>query len=213
MANSDTAILICDGGGGANSVLYANQEMADRAARPLDMIIGNPVGRVLAAFDADETLLTDSSQSGDAMTAGGMTLQYAAAPPGSVPAIWIMQLAEAPGPDFVDRLPIGAVLFDAEDRLVWFNETYRGIIGPNAHLLKHGDTFKAIMTAAYRTGQYGGAGDVEDKIAERWAHHVNHDTFEEPLSSGRVLLTQEIATAAGGTLGVRTDITHLKTAG
>jgi hypothetical protein len=70
-----------------------------------------------------------------------------------------------------------------------------------------------IMPAAYRAGHAaGGAADIERLIAQRAARHRNRETFEEALSGGRWLLTQELATAEGGTLGVRTDITAKKRA-
>ena len=81
-------------------------------------------------------------------------------------------------------------------------------------MLKLGKRFEDIMSAAYRSGHgAGGADDLEARIAERMAHHVNHDSFEEALSGDRWLLTQEIATPDGGTLGVRTDITDIKRRG
>lgn len=106
---------------------------------------------------------------------------------------------------FVNQLSIGLVLFDADDRVIWWNDTYRGVMGPNAHLLRLGDRFADIMAAAYRAGHAaGGADEIEDLIAARLARHRNHETFEEALSGDRRLLTQEIAIAEGGTLGVRT---------
>ena len=130
-------------------------------------------------------------------------------PDAESPAIRLLRFgADGPRPvdlDFANGLPIGVVLFDAEDRMIWFNETYRGVMGPRAHLLRIGDRFETIMTAAYRGGHAAGdADEIEDLIATRLARHRNFESFEEALSGGRRLLTEEIALANGGTLGVRT---------
>lgn len=214
----DNPIVICDGAAGSFGVLHANAAFAELAGRPIEEVCGGSVLPVLADLGAARPSL-------EAGLAGALPISLAIesqppraldafpAPPGTPPAIWVIRLAARGDPAFADTLPLGLVLFDADDRLIWFNGTYRGVLGPNAHLLKLGAPFMEIMPAAYRAGHAaGGAADIERLITERAARHRNRETFEEALSGGRWLLTQELATAEGGTLGVRTDITAAKRA-
>ena len=157
---------------------------------------------------ADSSVLYASAGlDGIALGDGGAGL--ALPPDAERPSIRLLRFGtDGPRPvglDFANGLPIGVVLFDAEDRMIWFNETYRGVMGPRAHLLRIGDRFETIMTAAYRGGHAAGdADEIEDLIAARLARHRIFESFEEVLPGGRRLLTQEIALANGGTLGVRT---------
>lgn len=216
--SDDDAIVICDGPAGSFGVLHANAAFAELAGRPIEEVCGGSVPPVLADLGAARPPLESSLAGGRPFSLGTegqppLVLDGFPAPPGFTPAIWLIRLAARGDPAFADTLPLGLVLFDADDRLIWFNGTYRGVLGPNAHLLKLGAPFMEIMPAAYRAGHAaGGAADVERLITERAARHRNRETFEEALSGGRWLLTQELATAEGGTLGVRTDITAKKRA-
>lgn len=234
MADHADAIVIC-GATGAFGVLYANAPFGAIAETATDEAAGRGLFDFLSGLPDDQRAGLKAALALPqpaflhldlAATTGlqGRTelAAWPAPPEAATPAIWVIRLREqglqsGPPPidlGFADQLPLGLVLFDAEDRLTWFNGTYQRVLGPNAHLLRIGERFEDIMSAAYRSGHgAAGPGDLDQRIAERMAHHRNHDSFEEPLSGGRWLLTQEIATADGGTLGVRTDITEIKRAG
>lgn len=230
----DDAIGICNGPDGGFGLLYANGPFqAISGASPND-IAGKDVLTSIGTLPDDQRTELQATL----YLPRPLFLHLDPTPPNGVadrfeiaalpaptdaltPAIWIIRLRQkglvmGPPPielDFVDNLPLGLVLFDANDRLTWFNGTYHRVLGPNAHLLKTGERFEDIMSAAYRSGHAaGGADDIEHRIAERLSRHRNYESFEEALSGGRWLLTQEIATADGGTLGVRTDITEIKRA-
>jgi len=235
MAGEDDAIVICGGPNGAFGVHYANARFADISGKAPGELIGQKLLAALSEIPQEQrTGLTASLalpqpifQHLDVSTSNGVPQRFELAawpaPPGTAtPVIWVIRLREqglSAGPppidlDFADHLPIGLALFDADDRLTWFNGTYHRVLGPNAHLLKVGELFEDIMSTAYRSGHAaGGTDDIELRIAERLARHRNLDSFEEALSGGRWLLTQEIGTTDGGTLGVRTDITEIKSAG
>jgi len=235
MTGDGDAIAICGGPNGAFSVLYANDRFAgisgaasaDLVGQDLVAAIGDLPEEQRNALTASLALPQPIFQHLDAGGLDGLTQRFECAawpapPAAATTMIWVIRLREqglSAGPppidlDFADHLPIGIVLFDADDRLTWFNGTYHRVLGPNAHLLKIGERFEDIMAAAYRSGHSAaGADDIEHRIAERLGRHRNHDSFEEALSGGRWLLTQEIATAEGGTLGVRTEITEIKNAG
>lgn len=228
----DPALIICGGPGTALEVLFANARFAESVGGAFDQIAGRPLFDVLPGMPNDQQrdLLAALSlphpifQHIDLGDAAAMPERYelAAWPaPNDTPAIWVIRLSAqglnaGPPPidlDFVNQLSVGLVLFDASDRLTWFNGTYHRVLGPNAHLLRVGDRFEDIMSAAYRSGHAAATGgDLDARIAERLARHRNHESFEEALSGGRWLFTQEIETTDGGTLGVRTDITNIKRA-
>ncbi len=231
MANDET-IFICGGPRGGFTVLYASAPAAELLGRPAETCLGNPFVDLLASLPDDQRHDLSAALSmprpifqhldiatGSAIGARYELAAWPAPQDGDAPTIWVIRLREQglntdPPPidlEFADGLAIGLVLFDAADRLVWFNGTYLRVLGPNGHLLQIGERFEDIMSAAYRSGHAAAAdGDIEDRIAERLARHRNYESFEEALSGGRWLLTQEIATADGGTLGVRTDITEIK---
>lgn len=235
MTGDSDAIAICGGPNGAFSVLYANARFAGIAGATPGELVGQELVATLGALPEEQRAGLPASlalpqpmfQHLDVNASDGLSRRFELAawpapPEAATPVIWVIRLREqglSAGPppidlDFADHLPIGLVLFDADDRLTWFNGTYHRVLGPNAHLLKVGDPFEDIMSAAYRSGHAAsGTDDIELRIAERLARHRNHDSFEEALSGGRWLLTQEIGTADGGTLGVRTDITEIKSAG
>jgi hypothetical protein len=169
---------------------------------PNDAIVLRDGARILYASVNHEEIAPGEPDAGLPLPPGAETpalrlLRYDKSDPGAGPLD-----VDA---DFAHGLAIGLVLFDADDRLTWFNETYRGVMGANGHLLQLGKRFEDIMSAAYRAGHAAGdAADMDSLIATRLARHRNHETFEEALSGGRTLLTQEIAVSDGGTLGVRT---------
>lgn len=235
MAGDGDAITICGGPDGEFGVLYANElfqaisgaSAGELAGKQLLTTIGALPEEQRAELQASLTLPRPIFLHLDLDLPNGVTdrFEFAALPApadAAIPAIWVIRLRQkglqlGPPPielDFADNLPLGLVLYDSDDRLTWFNGTYHSVLGPNSHLLKVGERFEDIMSAAYRSGHAAaGAENIEDRIAERLARHRNHESFEEALSGGRWLLTQEIATADGGTLGVRTDITELKRTG
>jgi hypothetical protein len=130
-------------------------------------------------------------------------------PPG-VASVWVLRYADAEAPrldmDAVHDLDTVIVLYTADDLLLWYNKAYERVLGPNAHLLRIGAPFEEIMTAAYHAGHAATEGeDIDTLIARRLARHKACETFEEALSGGRRLKTEEIATATG-ILGVRNEI-------
>ncbi len=217
-----TPLIICEDRGGSYHVLHANEAFASLAGVARHTFAGKDMEAALAC--------AVNAQSGGALAApmaehvsfrltlravSAQALVGAPIPPGNTaPQLWVLWIDIDGGvavPSGLDDLPVGLVLFDADDCLTWCNNTYRRVLGKNAHLLKTGARFECIMSAAYRAGHAaGGAADAEQRIAERLARHHNHESFEEALSGDRWLLTEEIALADGGILGVRTDITEAK---
>ncbi|MFZ2309096.1 MAG: ATP-binding protein [Rhodoferax sp.] len=114
----------------------------------------------------------------------------------------------------MDALDEAFAVFDASDRLLFFNEKYRDIYKASANIIAPGITFEAIVRHGVAHGQYPDAvGREESWIAERLAEHQKGNRqIEQHLSDGRWLRIMERKTALGQTVGFRVDITELKNA-
>ena len=107
-------------------------------------------------------------------------------------------------------LPEGVAVFDAADRLVACNATYRRLNPLVAELLEIGATYAELMRANVLRGA-SGAADPEAIIADHLAHHRQLPwRFEMPGPNGCTLLVIESKTADGGTLRLMTDVTAIK---
>lgn len=112
----------------------------------------------------------------------------------------------------IDALSDGFVLYDAQDRLVICNQTYRDFYPESAAAMVPGTTFESILRYGLERGQYADAfGREEAWLANRLAQHQRHSgEVEQKLSNGRWLRILERGTRDGGLVGLRVDITTLK---
>ena len=119
------------------------------------------------------------------------------------------QLTEA-----IEAISDGFALYDAEDRLVLFNSKYRDIYSASAEAIVPGNSFEEILRYGLEQGQYEAAiGQPDAWLRERLARHrtPSGTPIEQELSGGRWLRIDERRTKDGGIVGIRTDITELKT--
>ncbi|WP_303978865.1 ATP-binding protein [Dongia mobilis] len=111
-------------------------------------------------------------------------------------------------------LPEGVAVFDAADRLVACNATYRRLNPLVAEMLEIGATYADLARAnVLRAPPRADAvpADPEAVIADHLAHHRQLPwRFETPGPDGRTLLVIESKTADGGTLRLMTDVTAIK---
>lgn len=114
----------------------------------------------------------------------------------------------------IEALPDGFVLFDANDRLVLCNERYRDLHDRCRDAIVPGTRFEDILRAGIEWGQFPEAeGRVEAWVAENIVRPgTGVQEFEVELSGGRWIRILERATPEGGRVGLRIDITALKTA-
>ena len=112
----------------------------------------------------------------------------------------------------IDALSDGFALFDAEDRLVICNETYRHYYPESADAMVPGTPFIDILRHGLQNGQYAEAIGREDAwLADRMDRHLNSPGIvEQKLSNGRWLRIMERPTSDGGRVGLRIDISTLK---
>jgi diguanylate cyclase (GGDEF)-like protein len=115
--------------------------------------------------------------------------------------------------DAIDAMSDGFAMWDAEDRLLTCNQRYHELYARGAHLLTPGARFEDVVRAGVSLGLYADVGaDVEAFVAAMVAHHRQATgAMERQLADGRWVLMKERRTPDGGIVGIRTDITALKT--
>jgi signal transduction histidine kinase len=112
----------------------------------------------------------------------------------------------------VESIPLGVVLYDADDRLVLCNSKYRDMRAEIADLIVPGARFEEIVRTAAQRGSYAQTDlEAEEWVARRLERHRSpRGAFEQPLGDGRWLQISEFRTHEGGVFGIRVDITERK---
>jgi adenylate cyclase len=106
----------------------------------------------------------------------------------------------------------GFVLYDAEDRIVLFNDQFRAIYPGLADMIKPGTTFNEVLNAVISRSLVDlGRQSPEEWVAERRARHEQSGGFAEYRYGGRFVRISERRIQGGGTVAVYSDITELRT--
>ncbi|SOB99934.1 bifunctional diguanylate cyclase/phosphodiesterase [Stappia indica] len=120
--------------------------------------------------------------------------------------------------DVIETIPDAIAAFDAEDRLILFNRSYRDYYALSAKLIREGTPFEDILRHGVAAGQYMDPGSTPEQ-REAWIRNriaIHRDPPSEPsiqlLSDGRWLQVSERRSTSGAIVGVRADITALKQA-
>lgn len=115
--------------------------------------------------------------------------------------------------DAIEMLPEAIAFMDAEDRYVLWNKAYSDLYPDIAHLLAPGVSFEHIL----RSSVEGGAHPEIIEDADKWIawrleqHRKATGTLEQQFQDGRWMRHEQRKTSDGGTIGLRIDITELKT--
>jgi signal transduction histidine kinase len=114
--------------------------------------------------------------------------------------------------DALESMADGVVIFDAEDRLVTCNESYRDVYRGLSDLLVPGTRFEdLIRTSAERGIVRLEAGREDEWVQERLdLFSRGQGLLEVQLTDGRWLQSTDRKTTNGYTVGIRTDITEAK---
>jgi signal transduction histidine kinase/DNA-binding response OmpR family regulator/HAMP domain-containing protein len=105
----------------------------------------------------------------------------------------------------------GFVLYDADDRIVLFNEQFRAIYPGLADVIKVGTTFSEVLEAVVSRSLIDlGDQSPQDWITERKARHAGSGGFAEYRYGGRFVRISERRIQGGGTVAVYSDITELR---
>ena len=112
----------------------------------------------------------------------------------------------------IDAMPDGLAFFDAEDRLVLWNNRYDEVNPELSSNLQVGMTFREIIQIGLNEGLYAEAKGREAAwIAERMeSRRALSAMMEQRIAGDRWLRVADRRTAAGGIVTVCTDITDLK---
>lgn len=110
--------------------------------------------------------------------------------------------------DAVESLPVGFMLFDADDRLVYINGNTADVMPELADQYRIGDTFEQILRRCVAVGAAPDAmADPEAWIARRLDRHAAAQGSTVVRFAGRVVEVVERPTSEGGIMALRFDIT------
>jgi signal transduction histidine kinase/integral membrane sensor domain MASE1 len=115
--------------------------------------------------------------------------------------------------DALESIDDGFLLWDANDRLVLFNDAIKRMIPDQADFLVPGISFAELIERRVRSGHIVEAiGREDDFIRERIARHrgAPADAIEQTLDNGVWVRIRERRTGEAGMAVVLTDITKLK---
>ena len=114
--------------------------------------------------------------------------------------------------DAIESMEQGIALFDADDRLVLCNQTFRGVFEDSAAPVIPGATFETMIRSIAANGLIADAQErEEDWVRDRLAYHRKPSgPIKQYLADGRCLQINEYRTAAGGTISIQADITNFE---
>lgn len=114
--------------------------------------------------------------------------------------------------DAIESINEGFAIFDAEDRLVLCNQTYRSLWPEVADMIVPGVHFDELAGLIGQSGAPLGALVAPERwISERVANHQIADGGHViALTDGRWIQVNERRTSDGGVVGVYTDITDIR---
>ena len=114
--------------------------------------------------------------------------------------------------DAIESMEEGIALFDADDRLVLCNQTFRGVFEDSAAPVVPGATFEAMIREIATNGLVADAQEREEEwVRERLAHHRKPSgPIKQYLADGRCLQINEYRTAEAGTISIQADITNFE---
>lgn len=114
--------------------------------------------------------------------------------------------------DAIESIPDAVIIFDAEDRIVTYNNTYRVLFSDIEDSLVPGIEFEALLRMQVEKGAVASAIGQEEKwVQERLYEHRHPDgPVEQEFSNGHVYRLSETKTQEGGIVSIRTDITPIR---
>ena len=113
----------------------------------------------------------------------------------------------------LDALPEGIVFLDAEGRYILWNQRYAEIYHRSADLFAPGARLEDTLRIGVARGDYPEAIGHEDEWLGRRLEMLRNpgQRHEQRLTDGRWVMIEERRTSDGGVIGLRVDITAMKT--
>ena len=123
-----------------------------------------------------------------------------------------LEAAERRLKEAVAIVPAGFAIYDADDRLVVWNEATLAMYPNILDEVRQGASYEQLLRIGFDRGHSGeGATDKERWVRERMERHRRPaGAFEQLTNVGRWLRVEERRTSDGGVVVMRTDITELK---
>jgi len=114
----------------------------------------------------------------------------------------------------INSISEGFALYDADDRLVLFNERYVDFYDKVADIFQAGTSYREMLQVAAERGQFIAAVGREDEwVEDRLQSHLDPEgPIEMELANGRWVRITETKMPSGGVAGLRIDITAEKRA-
>jgi diguanylate cyclase (GGDEF)-like protein len=114
----------------------------------------------------------------------------------------------------IEAMSDGFVMWDENDRLVTWNQRYCDLYATSAPFIVKGARFEDVIRQGAEAGQYPqAAGRIDEFVRETVAwHQAGSGAVERQLPGGQWLLITERRTADGCIVGIRTDITAMRSA-
>ncbi|MGH6933339.1 MAG: CHASE2 domain-containing protein [Dongiaceae bacterium] len=114
--------------------------------------------------------------------------------------------------DAIESIPEAFVLYDAQDRILLFNEKLRELHGPAAHLITVGSRYEDVVRSMAAQGYIPEAkGRIQEWVRERMAMHMNPvKPFDLEVTDGRWLRICEQRTRDDGIVATLSDVTGEK---
>lgn len=113
----------------------------------------------------------------------------------------------------IEALDHGFVMFDPDRRLVAFNKKYKQLAGGSG-MVRVGARYEDIVKANLRKGLIPDAVGREKEWYENWSKRLTEKSSdnEQVLADGRLICAYDRPMEDGSVVGLRIDITDLKTA-
>jgi len=113
--------------------------------------------------------------------------------------------------DAIESLDSGFAMYDADDRLVKCNQTYRELYAEISDLLEPGISYEQVLEAYAQSGAFLGSGYSEEGwVQDRKRAHQSPGMPKERRIGQRWVRISDRRTSDGGIVSLRTDVTRLK---
>lgn len=121
----------------------------------------------------------------------------------------------------LESLPAGVIIYDRDDKFVFANRKLQDSLPALKPVWQSGCTFREALEFGHAVGYFRSCGDPElDKLydvdTERWAsgvlarYHLPNSSYERLNADGRWYQVYDMRTDDGTFIGVRVDITDIK---
>ncbi|WP_027059099.1 PAS domain-containing protein [Mesorhizobium loti] len=121
----------------------------------------------------------------------------------------------------LESLPAGVIIYDRDDKFVFANRKLQDSLPALKPVWQPGCTFREALEFGHAVGYFRSCGDPElDKLydvdTERWAdgvlarYHLPNSSYERLNADGRWYQVYDMRTDDGTFIGVRVDITDIK---